>query len=323
MSGYMSYRLGIRFFYSLVYAVGIYEMVVLTDIWINTYGAYNYFRTICSLVLILCLINDAVLFTKISVTEDALDNNYILGGKFPVAYYHLLLLMFFAAMIKERDKGRGKQFNNLIFWVLVVFSAVITIVVDTKTGLVGILFFAALYLICGVVKKLLVNPVVTCIALYAFSATIFFWDYILSFEIVQNIIVTILHRSLSLTGRRGIYRILYEVFKQRPLLGWGYESMIVGETLYGNAQNGVVHLAIQYGIIGVICFTLFVFWTMKRCGDSHASKMVIVCAMYSFFVMGTVEIVFSNLFFIIMAIMAAFATDNKEIAHKRKVEIRI
>lgn len=304
-SSLMSYHFSIQFMFAILYAVMIYELFIFTDRWINIYGASNYFQIMFFLFLVLCLFNDIFLIMNINF------ETYILGNKFAVAYYHLLLVMFLAAMLVEKQKEYLKLWiENIIVFVFIAFSVFISLLVDTSTGMIGILIFAVLYFLPNFIRRMLANPVISCIVLYLLSGTILLWDYILSLDIVKNIIVTILHRSLSLTGRLAIYRVLYGLFVQRPLTGWGYETSIVQESLYGNAQNGIVHLAIQYGVIGVICFTFLIFWILKKNDSSHKTTTVVVSAMYSFFVMSTVEIVFSNIFFIVMAILFAFA--NKE-----------
>ncbi|HBI61974.1 MAG TPA: hypothetical protein DDY31_12315 [Lachnospiraceae bacterium] len=312
VSSLLAYRLTVNFAFSLVYALMIYELFVLTDRWIALYGAKNYFQVMFCLFLALCLLNDTVLLFDVGATT------YMLGNKFGVAYYHLLLLTYLAALLWERKKDKGKlQLENIVMLVFALLSVFISKIVDTNTGMIGILIFILLYLLPDVVKKTLCNPVVTCFALYALSATILFWDYILSIDFIKNTIVNLLHRSLSLTGRLGIYRILYGLFQQRPLVGWGYESNIVAQELYGNAQNGIVHLAIQYGVIGVLCFTFLIFMIMKRSDESYRERMVMVAAMYSFFVMATVEIVFSNIFFVVMAVLFAFDNRNQKISKIR------
>lgn len=304
-SSFASYHLGIQFIFALLYAVMIYELFVFTDHWINIYGAINYFQIMFFLFFVLCLFNDIFLILNINF------ETYLLGNKFAVAYYHLLLVMSLAGMLVEEQKDSLKLWmENIIVFVFVIFSVFISLLVDTNTGMIGILIFAILYFLPNFIKRILANSVISCIVLYLLSGTILLWDYILSIDIVQEIIVEVLHRSLSLTGRLGIYKILYGLYIQRPLIGWGYETNIVQESFYGNAQNGIVHLAIQYGVIGVICFTFLIFWILKQNDSSRKAMTVVVSAMYAFFVMSTVEIVFSNIFFIVLAILFAFA--NKE-----------
>ena len=306
-SSFASYHLGVQSTYSVLYALMIYELFVFTDRWINLYGAKNYFQIMFFFFLVLCLCNDVFLILNINF------DSYMLGNKFGVAYYHLLLLMFMAAMIVEKERRYlNLLLGNIILFIFVIFAVLISLLVDTNTGLIGILVFSLLYFLPNFVRKILANPVVSCIVMYLLSGTILFWDYILSLNIVKNIIVTVLHRSLSLTGRLGIYRVLYGLFRQRPLTGWGYETNIVQESIYGNAQNGIVHLAIQYGVIGVICFTFLIFWIMKKNDSSYRTMTIVTATMYSFFVMSTVEIVFSNIFFIVMAILYAFADKEKK-----------
>lgn len=307
LSSFLGYGWGNQFAFGVVYGLLLIELFILTGYWVKTFGIRDLKAKVFLYLSALCLLNDLLLFLNIKF------DTYTVGNKFGVAYYHLLLLAFFS-MVMERDSYSSgyKLIKNISVAVLGAYCVYIARLVDTNTGLVGIIVFMALYYLPDWFKRIMANPKAALITMYGLSATILVWDWILGFKIVQDIIVNVMHRTLTLTGRLRIYRILYPIFMRHPLFGWGYETEIVRENLYGNAQNGVVHLAIQYGVIGVIVFTFLVYDVFKHIRFYHREEYVIIAALYAFFVMATVEIVFSKTFFILLALCYALGSADEK-----------
>lgn len=314
ISSFFGYGFTINFVYGIVYGCLIWEIFILTEYWIDLYGTTNYVKWITGYLCVLCLFNDVCLF---------IGNNfetYVLGSKFSVAYYHILLLIYLAMLFEQpmfRNVAIVSLYSKIAFAVVTIYCIYIIKVVDTSTGLVGITAFVIIYLIPAKIKKIFANPLVAIASMLGLSGTVFAWDYILSFDVVQHFIVDVLHRSITMTGRTRIYKILYSIFIQKPILGWGYESEIVRDSLYGNAQNGVVHLLIQYGIIGVILFVVLIFSVFKIAQCKYKEEDILIAGVYSFFVMATVEIVFSNLFFVLLAMLFALGLTYQDKKSKR------
>ena len=56
-----------------------------------------------------------------------------------------------------------------------------------------------------------------------------------------------------MTGRTPIYDCLELLINEKPVFGWGYGNTAVMALVgYGNAQNGIAELMVNYGAFGVL-----------------------------------------------------------------------
>lgn len=85
----------------------------------------------------------------------------------------------------------------------------------------------------------------------------------LSFQnwpIARYIIVDLLGKDMTLTGRDYIFTACLNIFAGHPLLGYGYESSIVEDTLssvfigFNTAHNSFLQLLINSGVLGIVAF---------------------------------------------------------------------
>ena len=70
----------------------------------------------------------------------------------------------------------------------------------------------------------------------------------------------VLGKGASYKGRLIIYEKITRIIEQKPWFGYGYMSDIVNQVVtFGNAQNGLLDMIVQYGIVGLICWGIFVY----------------------------------------------------------------
>ena len=88
---------------------------------------------------------------------------------------------------------------------------------------------------------------------------------------VVSFIYDVLGKSYTWVGRLHIYAMISDVIKVHPWIGYGYFSNIVEEILgFGNAQNGVLKIIVDSGIVGLIGYALLVYRSMKS--NENSSK---------------------------------------------------
>lgn len=100
------------------------------------------------------------------------------------------------------------------------------------------------------------------------------------------IIERLLHRNLSFTGRTAIWNSSLYMFKNRPIIGYGYwvyprmtdwaadlYTSINGEAVASHAHCQYLHFLIQGGIIFLICFVLLNLWISKLFSSRNNSIM--------------------------------------------------
>ncbi|BAY13952.1 O-antigen ligase family protein [Calothrix sp. NIES-2098] len=157
----------------------------------------------------------------------------------------------------------GTQKYRYILAITLGLSVVLTILAASKGGLVILLVMFALV---PLFKALRLNnswilPLLISFLLIVSSIAIFLIDN-------SEIIVKLLGRDLTLTGRTGIWSVVISKIALHPWLGYGYKGFWRGmegdsadvwyETLFmaPNAHNGWLDVTVQLGLVGLFCFLM-------------------------------------------------------------------
>ena len=138
--------------------------------------------------------------------------------------------------------------------------------------------------------------------LLAGGIAIFLEQLLNRFTQVRNII-TFFGKDSTILSRLQIYSNLVNIVKNKLLLGYGYESMIVSNIYGVNPQNGLFRSLIFFGAVGTVCFLVLIFFSVKDgvSGHSNDSDIILYC-LYGFIVASIVEISFNFIFFILLSI---------------------
>ena len=144
--------------------------------------------------------------------------------------------------------------KNFFAWILIaeIFSTVL--ILWSATSLVGIFFIVTyVLLIYNTPRERWINPklYINMVILLGIGITFFKIQYLFSF-----IIVDILHKDLTMTGRTNVWNIGFEGFFSSPLLGCGFSSKTI--------DNGYVQLLFIGGIIGTIAYFIFLQSSLKQ-----------------------------------------------------------
>lgn len=67
-----------------------------------------------------------------------------------------------------------------------------------------------------------------------------------------------------MNARVRIYSILMNIINKKYWWGYGYNTLIVKEQLYSNAQNGLLHIMVQFGVIGVVALVFMCFMVTRN-----------------------------------------------------------
>ncbi len=153
--------------------------------------------------------------------------------------------------------------KNLFAWLLIAEIFVTVLILWSATSLIGVFLIVmyALFIyktkIENLVKsKLLINAIL----LLGIGITFFKIQYLFSF-----IIVDILHKDLTMTGRTDVWNIGFEGFFSSPMLGCGFLSKTI--------DNGYVQLLYIGGIIGTVAYLGFLFSFIKRLCYKHQGHL--------------------------------------------------
>ncbi len=236
----------------------------------------------------------------------------LLGNKFSAAYAHLLLTAF-VALNSKRDKTL--RVNTLL---MTAVTLLVSLYVDCITIALGCLAFGVLLLLPKKLRRVLSNPVVFLLLLLACAAVVFVLPYVVQFKPVAFIIEDVLHRDISLTGRLDIYGELPAIFLKKPFLGFGYMNMPVKQHLlwYANAQNALLDVLLNYGAVtalGLLALCGFAVAGIKKAAVNKEKLWVIGGMLYAFMFIGIVEITYSTIFFLLLALLSAVAGQKQAV----------
>ena len=108
--------------------------------------------------------------------------------------------------------------------------------------------------------------------------------------------------------------VITNLFGNHLLIGNGHNSNIVGSwymDAYGsiapNAQNGLINIFVQYGLIGTVLFLIMVFYSYKNVSKLYSKKSDwLMYWIYAFAFAGIVEICYGTHLFLLLVIRLAY-----------------
>lgn len=230
----------------------------------------------------------------------------LLGNKFNVAYAHLML-MFLSIFLEERLHVRNKK---VIIYAIIV--AGICKFCDCTTALLGCCLFVFLYFVPLKIKEVLSRPIVVMLLFFLSAFLLLAFDGILMSKPIQYLIVEVLHRDGTLTGRMQVYPYVLMLIADKPWFGYGYGTDIVKRVSiwYANAQNGLLDFAIRYGWLAsaALTFNVFVATAKNSKNNKHnidGKNWLTLIMIYVYIFMGIAEITYGKVFFFYIILLYA------------------
>ncbi len=286
------------------------NMFLLLDNLVGKYEISEIITVIKRVLFIYLIINDiSTFFTPIS-------NNsfYFIGTKFVVSYLHMFylgLMMYKLPELKQPSKVK------IIFFYL--YSLFIIGRIECSTGLIGMSFMLILWLITRKKDKFFSPKNILLIIFICFIVFVNL-TYLLELPFIQNIIVNVLGRDLTLTGRMKIYENLNVIISNSPWFGYGYENIAVANLVgYGNTQNGIYEILVNYGFFGLIGFLVCVFVSCRKIKETTNLIKPFNAMMIVLTIISIVEISF-NYYFIFCLAMIYAIKNNKLLDKENKNE---
>ena len=298
-----------------------YDLIAFSCIFISIiYTAQNkkleqLLKIVTCVIAAFCLINDMFMLIGYQFGATAGGVNYFVGTKFTVAYLHMSLIVAYT-LISANSTSRNRR---AIIAFLVVLSIAVSIRSDCNTGIIGIVLLAFMILgneySKGIRNLLYTRPFFVFSLFYGliFAALV---TIILANPFVQHIIVDVLDRELTLTGRTDIYAYLFLALANSILFGYGYgNSYTISKNFFGyaNTQNGLAEWLLQVGIIGAIPMVLLFFYCIFSIisTDKEKEMMPVVAMLYVFNFLASVEVTISIIYFYWIFVLLAWAGEKK------------
>lgn len=220
---------------------------------------------------------------------------YFAGNKFRTCYYFIFLLCI--VQIKYYSLLNSKLRYKLCYVLLSISVIILAKYIQCSTAMVAMCFVTVSVFIPNQIQKILKKPTIVLISL-GIAAVLLLVTNIISESYYINYVVTeLLGEDIGLTGRFRIYSYLFSVVQKSWLFGYGYGNYAVGSVVgYGNAQNSVIQLLIDYGIIGVLGFFILVAYCFKR-GRTFEYKWGYYVYIYTMLICSMIEICFNYNFY--------------------------
>lgn len=168
--------------------------------------------------------------------------------------------------------------KNIWAWTLLSAAFITELILWSATSLTGV-FCITIYalFIYGNKFERHIKPVLVIGAALFISLGVTFFNIQKHFE---YIIVDILQKDQTLTGRTTVWQKGYEGFYSSPIWGCGISA--------GTIDNGFIQLLYIGGIIGTISFIILIIFSLKKFCHKHSTRMekifsVVIAAVFLMF----------------------------------------
>lgn len=233
---------------------------------------------------------------------------YFVGNKFLLTYYFLLMFCSWGILhIEEIQNTVKTKVKVIVFCVVgITFSAYLY----CTTGVVCYLTVLILMLAIPI-RKILEKPLSIAIATVLSGVLPLSMAAILSIPQVNALLLAI-NETATMNARVRIYEILMGIITKKYWIGYGYNTLIVKERLYSNAQNGMLHIIVQFGMLGAAALVFLCFMATRN-RYKRNKNVVEWCEfwLFSLIVAGIIEITFGVFFYVFLALINC-ATNAKE-----------
>ena len=281
-------------------------------------------------VLILVLINDLLMFTRVITFQSGRFEIYLVGTKFNVAYLHMDLVTLWLMRAKRDLRAfRGAKWKVLL---AAAYIIAVSIRVDIMTGIVGCLVLVCLYALTesGVSRRMfrLTSPWMLFLLLAASVAFVFAAEAILEIPAVRYVVEDLLGRSKNLTGRVNIYKEYIANMEGLWVTGVGYgNGNAASVSLFGyeNAQNGILQWVMQTGVFAtgmLVVLLLQVFRQIPGRGGRNMERiMPLVALIYTFVILGMIEVTFDMSFLLWFGMIFMLSNERKKLPQPEGVAV--
>ena len=232
---------------------------------------------------------------------------YLIGDKFHVSYMHCMLM----ALISMRYKNLKKIYVILLY----VACLLVTIRIRCTTGMIMLAFLFVMELLTDFfpgIRFFISSINFAAILLAAENVLIWGSTAILYTPWANHIIVDVLGKSNNMTGRFKLYSVIPELILNKPVMGYGLQTDIFRNMFgYGNAQNGLMQIVIESGILGAAIFLVSMYLAGSR-ANRNTSLYSIYLYILSFIIGSISEMNLSTHFVFGIALLFAFGMYSEE-----------
>ena len=291
---------------SLIKALIVVESIFTVDIYCQKRGFSRLLNALVKFIGTMFIVSNSwLLFSGFKKT---IGDYYLIGTKFSTSYINLL----FISLLFFKNYYYKKKIDYIGIVLLFIFSFYIIIGVGCYTAIIALILLILFLLFKLHLQKLFSGRLLFLVLYAAVFLFVYFYNIVLENEYVAHVIVNILKKTLTMTGRANIFRILPELLSDKLLTGFGSgrTGMILNfYTGCNDAQNGVWQIICENGLIGFILYALTSL-KLHTSGDKEKITTSYYVNMYFvvMLILGFVEITYDTRLLVLLFIIYLYNT---------------
>lgn len=216
---------------------------------------------------VLCVLNLlTVLLFPDGMYKTTYTQNWLLGYDNIHILFILPLLCFYSMYAGAK---RTPFFRKLCFWAIISASVYIT---WSATSVVGCtLFLVILFMNELSIRPRVMNPYTYVLVTLAGFLMIF---VIQNLDIFRVLIVDILHKDMTFTGRITIWNAALYLIAKKPFLGYGVADVATNMARLhgvGHTHNYFLQIAYEGGIVSLICYAVIILMICKKLYEARGT----------------------------------------------------
>lgn len=284
---------------SFILGFGIFELFWMLEYATKKEAINTVLRTWWICILIYCVISDVLWIINPYVYGQA--DTFFIGNKFQISYMHIWLFVLYF------NSEKKKRISIIILFFL---NIIVAINARCTTALIGCVALGIILKFRKNIEKVIRNPIMLVCSLAFFDSILMINSALTANSTVQYVLVEVLGKDATLTGRLGIYGKALLVIRNSLFWGYGYENNYMASIKYigaANIQNGILDCVMSYGIIGTVLLMGLLLYLVYKKGNE--TSYIVISILYVYVLISSVEIVFDGWFFGCVALIA-FWNDN-------------
>lgn len=268
----------ITFFYVIVLS-----MIVDFGIKDNTKIFLNAFEFLLSILIYANFLSILFFENGLYINSMGFSSNWFLGYK----NTHILYIIP-TILISCINSYYTKDKLTLRNYLLLIVCFLSTLLVENSTGIIGIILICCFLYLYKIWNKIKTFNILTYAVVYVLS---FLVIVILRVqEWFSFLIVDILHKDITFTGRTNIWDKVLEIIPSNFWLGRGMVTFQYSASVF-STHNTILDIVYKTGIIGLISYFLIFYQSLKDLWFYRKHKIIqfISIVIFSYFIMMLTE----------------------------------
>lgn len=317
LSTYLETRSLSTTFRAIIYCGGILAIFYVIQ-YMSLHQNEKIFETLYGCFVIFGILNiGTVIFVPNGIFNQGWQGAmYWFGGKFTTFYMYYTCLCIYL-LRKKSDK--------FISYIIPFGIGIgLCIRIECATGIACLLFTAVGFLIKRVLVK--IRPWMLVAGVLGITLLMVLTNVIFKNNIVQQFVTNVLNRSSLLTGRVDIYQNFLQIIEGNIWFGAGYSNTVVSDNTvkgYLNAQNGLLDIVTQTGVIGLLIFIamIYKFWKIGYTYFNLVENKIVIIFVLGFFFCSFAEVSFNYYFFLLFVLL--IGNNSSAISNKSRILIKM